>query len=283
MEWIAPSGQRTLRNCLETCSFAEAYDRIYPVPKEEREKQDKARQDSEQGLREETNRDSSAEQQLATELSLTASRDNEEVRQVETGPSREVQGTDAAKNDESKEEDRKAEDATHRGGGLPSTSESSAPGEVLPHRNLYFYLHRPRTATRKTVLIPVSPTALFNTVLRNRTIVEFPTVYVLESSPKELSTKKDSEFLLEEQYLQARKEAGEEEEEEAVEDSSSEDTLDGDEEQENDGHSNGTAAEAAAAANLDNIDEKKVLEVLKQDLLQTDTGTNASTTATSTG
>lgn len=268
------------------------------MPKEKREN-NKARQDSE-----ETNHDSVSEQQLATELSLTAGAGQNEVETDD--PSREGQGTDAAakpKIGESKDQDRQAEDTTQpQPGERPASSTPAV--EISSHRNLYFYLHRPRTATRKTVLIPVSPNARFNTVLRNRTIVEFPTVYVLESSPQELSSKREeSEFLLEEQYLQqvGKEEAGEEEQEQEEEDTgeeeasgtsstssdddSSDDTLEGDDDEEeeegkNNRHTNGAAA-AAATKNLDTIDEKKVLEVLKQDIFQADIVTSASTTATS--
>lgn len=37
-EWIAPDRERKIRTCLESCRVAEAYDRFYPLPKEERRK-----------------------------------------------------------------------------------------------------------------------------------------------------------------------------------------------------------------------------------------------------
>ncbi|KAL1969662.1 hypothetical protein VTN77DRAFT_8215 [Rasamsonia byssochlamydoides] len=294
VEWVTPSGQRTLRNCLETCTLAEAYDRVYPVPKEEKEKQSNPSrlQDKEPGLREETNGDLSSsgshEQQLAptTDTSLAGSQYNEGLREAEMDPSREEQGPDAAAKidgDESQAppasevQDSQTQQTQTQplDDSLPSSSTSiSAPAEPLPHRNLYFYLHRPRTATRQTVLIPVSPTAPLKTILRNRTIVEFPTIYLLESSPKELSTKEDGEFLLEELYLQSLGETGEETEDDTSSSSSSDssDTLgdDDEDEDENEEESDLLANQAGTASvpNLNNIDEKKVLEVLKQDLYQ---------------
>ncbi|KAH1306138.1 hypothetical protein KXX11_008536, partial [Aspergillus fumigatus] len=34
VEWITANGKKVTRNCLESCTLAEAYDRIYPQPKE---------------------------------------------------------------------------------------------------------------------------------------------------------------------------------------------------------------------------------------------------------
>jgi hypothetical protein len=68
------------------------------------------------------------------------------------------------------------------------------------YRNVYFYLHRQRTAAghRNVVLVPQSPAATMRDVLRGRSVVEFPTVYVLE---KPLGEKEDERFVLEEVYL----------------------------------------------------------------------------------
>lgn len=67
------------------------------------------------------------------------------------------------------------------------------------YRNVYFYLHRQRTAAghRNVVLVPVSPAATMRDVLRGRSVVEFPTVYVLEKPLGE----EDERFVLEEVYL----------------------------------------------------------------------------------
>lgn len=42
---------------------------------------------------------------------------------------------------------------------------------------MHFYLHRPRTSSKWTCLIPISPSASISDILRNRTILEYPTIY----------------------------------------------------------------------------------------------------------
>ncbi|KAJ5812773.1 Zinc finger HIT-type [Penicillium robsamsonii] len=129
-----------------------------------------------------------------------------------------------------------------------------APNQTIaPHRGLYFYLHRPRTTTKKPVLIPLLQSSTLNTVLRNRTVLEFPTIYALPESTGTLFADKDnSKFILEEDYLRT---AGPDE----IAQSS---TTSDDEE------AAGNEALPGSSANLQDIDEKLVLEVLKQDLFE---------------
>lgn len=63
--------------------------------------------------------------------------------------------------------------------------------------NLYYYLVKPRTSGTKRVLIPLSPSDTFLTCLQNQTIIEYPSIQVLPSSPVALPVG----FVTEEQYL----------------------------------------------------------------------------------
>lgn len=61
-----------------------------------------------------------------------------------------------------------------------------------------FYLHRPKTrSSYPKVLVPIDPTQSLGKVLENRTVLEFPTIYVFES--KELP----ETFMLEKAYIAA--------------------------------------------------------------------------------
>ncbi|KAL4894980.1 hypothetical protein BDV59DRAFT_211836 [Aspergillus ambiguus] len=122
--------------------------------------------------------------------------------------------------------------------------------ENSSYRDLYFYLHRPRTATKQPVLIPLIPGITLTSALRDRTVLEFPTIYVLPNSPETLRTTTEKpSFLLEEEYLQSQPQAELEQAGTTVGD-----TADG--------------AHALGSADLTNVDESKVLEVLKKDLFE---------------
>ncbi|QSZ35980.1 hypothetical protein DSL72_007102 [Monilinia vaccinii-corymbosi] len=61
-----------------------------------------------------------------------------------------------------------------------------------------FYLHRPKTrSSYPKVLIPLDPTQSLCKVLENRTVLEFPTIYVFESK------KLPQTFMLEKAYIEA--------------------------------------------------------------------------------
>lgn len=68
-----------------------------------------------------------------------------------------------------------------------------------PH--LHFYLLRPGTSSADKVLIPVDSSATLTTTLQDKTVLEFPTFYVLPYAPQALPPG----YILEEQYLAARK------------------------------------------------------------------------------
>ena len=74
-------------------------------------------------------------------------------------------------------------------GAVPSPTSMAAPSdpppvtEPAPSVKFNFYLHRPYLRSRHPVLIPLPSDAELATSLTNRTILEFPTLYVLHSQP----------------------------------------------------------------------------------------------------
>jgi hypothetical protein len=69
-----------------------------------------------------------------------------------------------------------------------------------------YYLLKPRTSSSRRVLIPLNSNATLGESLQGRTVLEFPTIYVLPSNIKQLP----EEFMLEEEY---QRQEGEEQKE----------------------------------------------------------------------
>ncbi|GAD93129.1 HIT finger domain protein [Paecilomyces variotii No. 5] len=251
VEWIASDGQKIRRNCSETCTIAEAYDRIWPPPKEEKQVHDAHAAD----FTPHTVVDAGIQAQQAHEdgpgKPLEQPKDGEASQDIDKDDTQDTLLPETEPPQTTAAEISQPESDTQN-----QPRSLSAP---VTYRGFYFYLHRPRTATKQTVLIPLQPSDTLTTSLRNRMVLEFPTLYVLLQSPQELSqSQKDKEeevadcqFLLEEDYLriygqppeEGSKSSEESEEEGAVNDS--------------------------AMTGLPDVDEKKVLEVLQQDLSQT--------------
>jgi hypothetical protein len=96
----------------------------------------------------------------------------------------------------------------------------------------------------------VDPQATLASALRDRTVLEFPSIYVLPDSPETLrTTTENPSFLLEEVYLQSQPQAEQEQD-----DTTAEDTAEG--------------THALGSVDITNVDENKVLEVLKKDLFE---------------
>ncbi|KAF2463312.1 uncharacterized protein BDR25DRAFT_113795 [Lindgomyces ingoldianus] len=118
--------------------------------------------------------------------------------------------------------------------------------QSLHHRHNFFLL-KPRTNSTSHVLIPLSASATLRDCLQGRTVLEFPTLYVLSSAPDSLP----NGYLLEEEYnKQERKERKELEE-----------TL----------KAHPEALRACKHENTeenadDAVDNQKILDVLKKDL-----------------
>ena len=72
--------------------------------------------------------------------------------------------------------------------GSEHPTESQDPGLQEPSKqSMFFYLHAPRLPSPQPVLIPLSSSSILADCLRNRLVLEFPTIYVLEQSSNELS------------------------------------------------------------------------------------------------
>ncbi|KAJ5321325.1 hypothetical protein N7476_004327 [Penicillium atrosanguineum] len=224
VEWVPTSGEKMVCNSLETRTLAQAYDGVYPIPKEERPNWDPNR-----GQKGEQQNSSMVHEQndvTTTDTVATTTEATDSITKKE--PVSEAAETSTAPGEEPKSD-------------LPITS----------HRGVYFYLHRPRTSTKKPVLVPIPPQTTLVNALRERTVLEFPTLYVLPESAETLAaSEEESRFILEEEYLRT-----------AVPEEAAE--------SENEGAGMNNDAELHGAKDIGNVDEQKVMEVLKQDLFET--------------
>ncbi|KIX92923.1 uncharacterized protein Z520_11399 [Fonsecaea multimorphosa CBS 102226] len=133
--------------------------------------------------------------------------------------------------------DQKRTDTTHS----PTQRNGQHPGTLYSSQNLNFYLFKPNTISKVKCVIPVASDSKLVDVLRNQTILEFPTFYVGYDGPEGLP----DPYITEEDY---NKQYGAE----VPINLPTYDPRD--------------KADEENLASLDNIDEKKVLEVLQKDL-----------------
>ena len=119
------------------------------------------------------------------------------------------------------------------------------------NRQIHLYLHRPRTPTKHPVLVPLSTSSSLAAALKDRTVLEFPTIYALPYSPQRLSGGEALPFVLEEVFLREnpdlRVDAGCEGGV-GVGEGDGEEVVDG-------------------GVDLGNVDEGAVVEMLRKDLL----------------
>ncbi|PYH97988.1 hypothetical protein BO71DRAFT_372089 [Aspergillus ellipticus CBS 707.79] len=226
VEWITGDGQKKMRNCLETSSIADSYDRTFPLPKEERG----GKKQEEDEKPEQTPQQEQPQEGAESQAQDPASTIEAPVQSTENVPDAQPETSDAEPQPQQE------------------PVAPAEPLEITSHRNVYFYLHRPRTTTKQPVLIPLSPAMSLTSALRDHTVLEFPTIYTLPDSPDTLlSQKESSQYLLEEEYLRTHQPSEE----------NSEDTTEAEDNQLPPG-----------AIDLGGVDETKVLEVLKQDLFE---------------
>lgn len=218
---------KTIRDSvIDTCSVAESYNRCCPRSRD----QDTAKEEKKEEKKED----------LDTPNTTTAA------------PGDPV--TTVAEEADTKSPPCTTEDSAKEPADASTEQMDKAPNQTIaPHRGLYFYLHRPRTTTKKPVLTPLLQTSTLNTVLRNRTVLEFPTIYALPEAAETLFAHKDnSKFILEEDYLRTS---------EPNEIGQSSTTSDDDD-------AAGKEALPGSSVNLQDVDENLVLEVLKKDLFE---------------
>lgn len=237
VEWISAGGEKVLRACLENCSIGDGYDRGFPLPKKEKtqaEVSEENKSDLQQGGAA-TEDPTDAAATTTTAQDTTQSTTESADAKTEQPPST----SEVEKPTETTEEEK------------PQGEEETQDLPIVPHRDLYFYLHRPRTTVKKPVLVPLAPQKTLAASLRNRTVLEFPSIYALPDSPEKLLEEKEtSPFMLEEEYIRT---IGPEDA--AKPESEQEDT-------END------SSGLQSGPDLQNLDEQHVLEVLKQDLFE---------------
>lgn len=145
----------------------------------------------------------------------------------------------------------------------PSTSASAETGQTQKSLTLQksqadtaepadqrynFYLLRPRTSSQRRVLIPLTPSDTLAECIRGCTVEEFPTIYYFPATTDELP----EEFMLDEDY---RKEEGEQQRE--FEEMMREVDPEILRRLKNDG---------AGSKDDEEVDSKRILDVLKQDL-----------------
>lgn len=233
MEWISAAGVKNLRNCLEGHTLADCYDRGFPASKEKTGESSKEEKKPDQ-------QEGDAAAQESTDIVPPATATEAENT---TEPTGEQSGQPPI----SEVVEGSTETVKERPQDLP----------IGPHRGLHFYLHRPRTTVKKPVLVPLAPLMTLAAALRERTVMEFPTIYVLPESPETLLAEKDtSSFMLEEEYIRI---VGPEE---AAEKSA---------QTEQDGAEVYASGLLGSSVDLQNVDEDKVMEVLKHDLFEPET------------
>ncbi|KAJ5980678.1 hypothetical protein N7481_007976 [Penicillium waksmanii] len=223
VEWISASGEKVVRNCLETGILSEAYNRAFALPKEDR-----------------PGKEGKGEQKEAAPESLDQSNPPSTSEATPT--------TDAAKEQQQQPVPSSTSDPVEKSTETTETKSPTLP--IGPHRDVYFYIHRPQTKTKKPVVAPLPPSATLGSVLRERTVLEFPTIYALPDSVGKLGAEnEDGRFILEEEYLRTA------DPEEICGKSGELELPD-------------TGAEQDVESELRDLDEKKVMEVLTQDLFE---------------
>lgn len=123
----------------------------------------------------------------------------------------------------------------------------------IPTGPPFFYLLRPHTSATSRVLIPLMPDQSLTASLELRTVLEFPTIYILDQGQDDLP----DTFLTEEAYMKKRQEEDKEVEEllKTVPDSAASRRV-------------GPFGERAAVGEAGNgdLDPSKILEMLKRDV-----------------
>lgn len=140
----------------------------------------------------------------------------------------------------SKLETTAAHDEEEQNSTTPTETET-VPSLKVAIPDLHFYLHRPNTPAKYKCIIPISQTETIGQAVQNRTLLEFPTLYVLRDSPEDLKLP----FITESKYLEKH------EDDVGVKLPT---------------YGTTEPAENSITALSDDVDEKKVLEVLRKDI-----------------
>ncbi|PKY00065.1 hypothetical protein P168DRAFT_276491 [Aspergillus campestris IBT 28561] len=232
VEWLAPchptdSERRKLRHVMESTALADAYNQAYPLSKEERDARAVSTDDSSVQIQQQ---EGEVERQDTATDTATATPTPTPTPTSAATPTAPAPTTAPA----------------------PPTT-TLTPKTPTPNRKIHLYLHRPRTPTKHPVLIPLSATSSLAAALKDHTVLEFPTIYVLPYSPERLfgGGEESLPFILEEVFLRENPDLRLQ--------------LEGEVEVEN-GSGSGEGGEDGEV-DLGNIDEGTVVEMLQKDLL----------------
>ncbi|KAL9128085.1 MAG: hypothetical protein Q9217_003167 [Psora testacea] len=263
VEWVHPDGRKELGQCQDNVPIFEAYGMLNGAPESLRPKKRKRahqRQENEERRKKPSAYEGgSLSQKALNAVTKSAPRENGSLEVQGQG---EGQGWTQKDNETGpcfEHEVETVKTHIHRDTGSRlvepvdsqiATEEADhiSPSRLPPLPNISFYLHTPSRPSRHPVLAPLCHDTTLNTGLRNRLVLEFPTIYVFENLP---GGKLPEGFISEDDfYRMARKELIEEiDEGELVEEVS-------------------TVGEGRQSDGLDleKMDKRKLLEVLGKDL-----------------
>ncbi|KXT03299.1 hypothetical protein AC578_4738 [Pseudocercospora eumusae] len=228
VEWIDADGQRNISNdCLES-------DRLRKLYAATQVQQNHASK----------RRPGESERAASKRRRLERKKMAETERQAETAPTEAQQNDDVESEIEEESESAKLDVGAGATAGGEQGSSSAATQQYF-----YFYLLRPGTSSANKVLIPVDADTTLTATLRDKTVLEFPTIYVLPHAAHALP----SGYMLEEAYLGARKK----------EDAEWRDAARTAAEQ--DGSASGSKQESEAS-HSDAMDPNKILSMLRRDM-----------------
>ncbi|KIW98005.1 uncharacterized protein Z519_01589 [Cladophialophora bantiana CBS 173.52] len=227
-EWICYDGDKKTCNVLESRTVEEAF--LFAFGKHAVHRKKRKRSDAETASVSAPQPDARSVQSVAARGSNGESSHNRNVEGAPGNPGSESSVQESGNDQTGIDKD---DETTRRKGQPPKTPQAS--------QDLQFYLFKPDTISKVKCLIPVAPDSMLVDVLRDRTILEFPTFYVRQEGPQNLH----APFITEENYN----------EQYGTEIPVNVPT-----------YAPENKADEPNLVSLDNIDEKKVLEVLQKDL-----------------
>ncbi|KIW99886.1 uncharacterized protein Z518_10814 [Rhinocladiella mackenziei CBS 650.93] len=180
-EWILYDGEKKFHNVIELRTVGEAFVAIFGKTKIRRKRK---RSDAET-------------------TSVPATQPDTENTQPDSSHARIAQDQPTSTPDMENQDDGSKNEASSRDKRVQDPSDTLETGakslEISPIiRNLHFYLLRPKTMSKLKCLIPISPTSTLDGVLRDKTLLEFPTFHVRKEAPDALS----EPFISDEKYTQ---------------------------------------------------------------------------------
>jgi hypothetical protein len=207
VEWVAEDGTKNVDNdSFEGRQIRELWGDM-KARRLNAEKGKKRKRESEKATAASVPNDQEAEQQDHTNTSAEDSHPTVEGSAVNDGPpapkeiatdNASTQQAEASQSTAPKEDQSNTLTASNNEVPVLSEQDDESTGAPTPE---HFYLLRPFTASRLIVLTPIDALKSLTECLREQTVLEFPTIYVLPEEPHSLP----DGFLLAEQYEKAQK------------------------------------------------------------------------------